>query len=927
MLKRSGGQVRLKAGVARRLIVCAWALAAVLEGRVRLENYALILRDEPVAERIRTRAELHSAGARRQRQTIAAAQRRLRAELARRRVAVLGATQVLLNAVYVRIPAERARELAALAGVEAVTPLAHVHRQLDQAAPLMGVPEAWNALGGVSNAGAGVKIGVIDTGIDLNHAAFQDASLSVPDGFPKGDAAFTNSKVIAARSYVSVPALGNGTAEDTRPDDLTPRDHSGHGTALAMIAAGAENTGPLATIRGIAPKAWLGNYKIFGTPGVNDNPDAVIGMALDDAFQDGMDVVLLASGVLPAYGPLAQDCGGICDPAKFGIEQAVARAVSRGMAVVVPAGNDAGLASPGPALNSINTPGTVAGAITVGAVSNQRSLYASVRMGERSFRAVFGDAPRPSAPVSAPLRDAGGTGCSALAPGSLAGAVALIARGECDFNVKIGNAQAAGAVAAVVYQSAGNADPFPMFGLVATGIPAVMIGDADGAALKSALAVNADAPVTIDPAAGTQAAEANRVAADSSRGPNIGDGAIKPEVAAVGTGIYTAAQTLDPSGDLYSASGYIGVSGASFAAAMAAGAAALVKQAHPEFQAGRIKSALVNTATQDVTDEAGAARVTSAGAGKLNAAAAVAVGATVEPATLSFGALSALPVSLTLTLTNTSGSAATFTLAVAPRDADGNAAIGLSQASVDMDAGQSRQISVQLAGRLPAPGSYEGVVTIAGANTNLKVPYLYLVGDGVPAQIFPVAEGSFTGVVNDRNWLIAFRLLDRYGVPVTKYPVQFQVVKGGVITAGDPATDPVGVAGALVNLGAQPGEQVFTGTAGNLKVEFDGYARLLPAIGRVAVNGGAASIFGSNLSDAVKQAAGSGLIQLAGVSVSFDAPGVSVPGLVTYVSPERVDVTIPPELAGQVSAQIKVSIGYGNAPVSTPVFTAPLANN
>ncbi len=56
------------------------------------------------------------------------------------------------------------------------------------------------------------------------------------------------------------------------PDDLSPRDHMGHGTAIAMIAAGVQNTGPQGTIQGVAPKAFLGNYKVFGSPSVNDFP-------------------------------------------------------------------------------------------------------------------------------------------------------------------------------------------------------------------------------------------------------------------------------------------------------------------------------------------------------------------------------------------------------------------------------------------------------------------------------------------------------------------------------------------------------------------------------------------------------------------------------------------------------------------------------
>ena len=89
------------------------------------------------------------------------------------------------------------------------------------------------------NAGAGVRIAIIDTGIDHTHPAFDDSGLQYPAGFPKcqesrGDCAFVNRKVIVARSYVNM-LVGSDPVE-TRPDDLSPRDRVGHGTAVAMIA-------------------------------------------------------------------------------------------------------------------------------------------------------------------------------------------------------------------------------------------------------------------------------------------------------------------------------------------------------------------------------------------------------------------------------------------------------------------------------------------------------------------------------------------------------------------------------------------------------------------------------------------------------------------------------------------------------------------
>src|SRR5207248_2522701 len=216
----------------------------------------------------------------------------------------------------------------------------------------------WSALGGVSSAGAGIKIGIIDSGIDQSHPGFQDASLTAPAGFPKGDANFTNSKVIVARSYVSMLSIPD-PRYDT-PDDLTPRDRVGHGTAIAMIAAGAQNTGPAGTIQGVAPKAFLGNYKVYGSPGVNDFTFfSVINQALNDALADGMDVVTLSlgGGDSAFFGPLDLDpsCADSSGNTQCDVRaQAVENAIRNGMVVVVSAGNDGNINDGAPPLNTIH---------------------------------------------------------------------------------------------------------------------------------------------------------------------------------------------------------------------------------------------------------------------------------------------------------------------------------------------------------------------------------------------------------------------------------------------------------------------------------------------------------------------------------------------------------------------------------------------
>ena len=107
---------------------------------------------------------------------------------------------------------------------------------------------------------------------------------------------------------------------------------------------------------------------------------------------------------------------------------------------------------------------------------------------------------------------------------------------------------------------------------------------------------------------------------------------------------YLAAETYDPNGELYSPTGYVVADGTSFAAPQAAGVAALVKQQlihnFPGLSALQLKSAIVNTAAQNVTDSGAVASVLLAvGAGQINAIAAVSTNLVALPSTVSFSAI------------------------------------------------------------------------------------------------------------------------------------------------------------------------------------------------------------------------------------------------------------------------------------------------
>jgi len=956
--------------MSRFLLVIALAGLSYGQPLPQRGEYAVILQDPPVAQTTRTRAELATPAAQARLQAVRQAQAPVMAELKRRKVPVTYASQVLVNALFVNTTRESAAQLRGLPGVLRVQYLPPVKRDLNTALGLENVSAAWNAVGGAANAGAGVKIGIIDSGIDQNHAGFQAPSLKPPANFPKGDSGYTNNKVIVARSYIAMIAQ-----QYDSPDDLSPRDHSGHGTAIAMIAAGVQNTGPVAAIQGVAPGAFLGNYKIFGSPGVNDfTLVSAITQALTDAVSDGMDVVTLSinEGDPAQNGPLDYDptnCGGYCDVRT----QAVETAVQSGLVVVTSAGNSNGSGVQPITLGSIHTPGTAPSAITVGSTTNSHLMLQAVHISGgtvpanlQNIHALFSDGPH-VVPATAPVKDVTASGdkslgCSALPANSLAGAIALIQRGTCLLSVKVNNAQAAGAVGVIIYQSSGLDNVYSAWGAQNTGIPAMMIGAADGADLKSYVNGNSNVTATFDPALTAVGATQNKMSAFSSRGPSIGMFsspqvcaagaqcpvlALKPELVAVGEGIYTATQKLDPNGDAYNASGYTGVSGTSYAVPMVAGAVAIVKQKYPSMTPAQLKSAVVNSATQDVADiNSSQARITAMGAGKLSAGDAVNVAATLEPATLGFGpiAQAALPARLSLKITNASSSTASFSLAVQPRDTS-SATISLSASSVLIPAGQFSTVSVTLQGTQPAAGSYEGFITITGAGATLHVPYQYqvLASTRTAYDMFPIINGSFlagTGDNEDNNAapFIAFRLVDQWGAPIIGTPVAFNITSGSATfgQSKDSQTFNYGIAGTDLNIGNTPGDIVVNASAGGLNYTFFGYARPHPSInnngvvdaatgkvGQGLAPGSYITIFGNALADATQVYSTPSLpVSLSFDSVSFDAGSISLPGHFHFVSPGQINVQIPWEFQGQKSAQMTVWSSY----LGSATYTVPLAS-
>jgi len=963
-------------------LATALSLAAVAQSTA--QHYALILDDSPVAERFASTAQAPSEAANNYRQQVQTKQEALRSQLTTRNIQVLGSVSTLLNAIFVVAPEERLNELKSLPGVKGVVAERRYRANLNRATQLVNAPAAWNTLGGAQNAGAGVKIAIIDNGIDQTHPAFQDSSLKTPDGYPicktaypggtvldlPNCSAFTNNKVIVARSYIPILAAGSdpsNPAADSRPDDYLPRDRAGHGTAVASAAAAAPNTGPAGlAFNGVAPKAYLGSYKIFGSPQVNDfATDSVIVLALEDALNDRMDIASLSFGAAAITGPL--DSGAACGnkpgvPCDL-VPQAVESAVKAGMVVVIAAGNDGDGASSynAPALNTIESPGDSPSAITVGSTTNSHYLVEGVELSGSNVPTnlqrivgAFGDGIFPSGALAAQLIDVtqlgdDGLACSALPAGSLAGAFALIERGTCTFLTKVTNAQNAGASGAIFYMADQSVLIAPS-NLASTDIPAIMISNNDGAALKSFIAANASQTVLIDPAAFEQSKTSfNQLSFYSSLGPTTGDNFIKPDLVATGgsdgyfTDMYLATQSYDVLGDMYSANRYTAGSGTSFATPLVAGAAALVKQTHPNFTPAQIKSALVNTASQDVTsDEQGdTVSVEALGSGKLDAGAAVQTTVTSNTPSISFGVVSSVPVTRQVQLTNAGSASLNLSLAVTPTAASSVTSVALDKASLSLAAGASGNVNVVLSGSAPPPGAYSGIVSIQGAGSILRIPYLFLVGSGTIDNVIVVSSPSDGGAGQDAGQL-ALKLIDSNGVPVSGATVSFTASSGASLKNIQSSTNQYGIASAEAFLGSQPGNYDFTASAGGMSLDFPVTALPQPTIAANGVVDGASfaagkpvapgsfiTIFGGNLSNTTNSATAALLpLVIDYVTVSFDVPSakLSLPGHLVYISPNQVNVQAPWELQGQSSVQVKVTVSDPSGSAYGNVVTVPLSD-
>jgi minor extracellular serine protease Vpr len=757
--------------------------AQVLPGR-----YIVELAGRPAAVTAVSRAAMDSP-----RRAVRTEQARLRPLLERSGARVLGSAETVANVLVVSIPDSQAARLASLAGVARVHRVRAAKAYLDHALGLHKVPEAWASIGGPGNAGTGVKIAILDSGIALDHPAFQGSSLTVPPGFPLAntprDLAFTNNKVIVARNYVAL---------------ATPQDAFGHGTAVAMEAAGGAASGPLGSITGVAPRAWLGNYKVFH----NDEPfgeDTVL-RAIDDAVNDGMDIINLSLGV-----SLAERIGDDI------LVAAVERAAAMGVIVSVAAGNAGG--SP----NSIASPATAPSAIATGASVNDRIFAPGlVRDGSQSYYAIPGYGRAAADTVSAPVADVApidgnGEACTPLAAGSLSGRIAMVARSPrsgpaCSFTYKLNNLQSAGAVAAVVYMNPDDPGLVTMDVAAAT-LPAVSVESTFADSMRRQLRQGQPPTLTIQFTTTPLPQNANMIAPFSSRGPNV-DSNIKPDLVATGMYVYTATQKTNPLSFLYGPTGFIReADGTSFSAPLVTGAAALLKSARPGLTAAQYRSLLINSASPLENPGAAPFPVQWTGAGILNVNSALQNTVAVSPVSLGFGTgPGTADMVREITIANLGTADDTFSILAGP-------SISLAANTLRIGAGESQKIGVRFSAASLSAGEYQGYLRIRGTQSAITttVPYWYGVPDRIPKYLSDLLtpEAGSPGTAQH----IYFRVTDLTGLPLASPvpAVRATGQQGSVVSVISEDADSPGVFHATVLLGDFEGPNIFEIQVGQVK--------------------------------------------------------------------------------------------------------------
>jgi subtilisin family serine protease len=503
-----------------------------------------------------------------------------------------------LNGLVTELTSEEAAALAAMPGVRAVEPDQSFPVSTDVGPTLIGAPGIWNGTntGGLPGTfGEGVIVGILDTGINMDHPSFADIG---GDGYdhtnpfgagnykgwcnpadPNYDPTLVcNDKLVGVWDYVDV--LGIETDG--------PEDGDGHGSHTASTVAGnftefVYDSGVnliTKTISGVAPHANIIAYDVCE---LNSCPTSSVVAGINQAIADGVDVLNESIGI-----------GG--DTFTGDKQLAYLSALAAGIAASRSAGNS----GPGPATVGPEPVWTMSSAATTHSrlFANSMDITGPTPVDPNlvGLAALVGTGPAITTTISAEIRynPANVTGCVAHSAGFFTGSLALIARGTCAFVDKVTNAYNAGAIGVVVYNNVGG-PPIAMGGLETTTIPSVMIDNPSGLAVRSWIDAHPGATAQINPQAVyvLNPAYEDILAGFSSRGPAPVE-VIKPDIASPGVNILAAYKTPEE---------FAFLQGTSMASPHTAGALALLRDLYPSWTPTQLRSALMTTSDDSMLKE------------------------------------------------------------------------------------------------------------------------------------------------------------------------------------------------------------------------------------------------------------------------------------------------------------------------------------
>jgi subtilisin family serine protease len=648
--------------------------------------------------------------------------------------------RTLLDGFTVSLPYAKVPTLMRLGFVNHLYPSLRYTETLNKSRDIIGATQLEAATGA---SGAGIKIGVVDDGVDETNKFFNPGGFAYPPGFPKGQTSFTTPKVIVARAY---PGPGSGAAGNLPLD----RQASFHGTHVAGIAAGDANTTadpgrdhPTVTgLSGVAPRAWIGNYRVFNVPlplvGGDSAETPEIAKAFEDAVNDGMNVINFSGG-----GPET-------DPSRDALIDVVKNVAAAGVVPVIAAGNDRDDFG----LGTVGSPGSAPDAITVAAVSNshffgQPMNVLSPSVNPSSFPIVPTSDGLPTSWTTTPqtLVDVGrltdrngkrvdrhlcapGKDPNVLSPllatDALRGAIALVSRGSCDLLSKAYRAVSAGAIGVIIVDNRpGNPSPLP----VAFGFPMATISDLDGAHLFSAMGGSGgEASFEIGKSViEIQNDRSGVMASFSSGGPTDFGHLLKPDVSAPGQ------QVLSSTLPEFAGSPFAVFDGTSMATPHIAGAAAVLLERHPSWTPKQVKSALMSTAGPAYADTL---RTTEAPVLEEGAGLAWMPGADnplifTDPQSLSLGELDvatgAKTSTIVVTVADAGGGDGTWQVEVHPQTASSGASLDV-QPLVTLTPGGSAMVTVSAkAGTSAAAGDDAGFLVLRRGSDTRRIPYAFWV--------------------------------------------------------------------------------------------------------------------------------------------------------------------------------------------------------